>query len=164
VTTEAEPAPELTLLRSLTHLMARWSSSGTQASVAQSAGVALDAADIPPLYMLGLTGSARAGDLASALHVIRPTMSKQITRLERAGLIVRTPDPADGRVTIIALSAQGQDAHERLVAQGHRMVHEAVKDWPAEERTVFADQLSRFTASLGVQVSAGEPAADTGRS
>lgn len=164
MTAESQPATELLLLRSLTHLMARWSSAGTQASVAQAAGVALDTADIPPLYMLGLAGPTRAGDLASALHVSRPTMSKQIARLERAGLIARTPDPADGRVTIVALSARGLDAHGRLVEQGHRMVRDAIKDWPAEERTVFAEQLSRFAAGLGVKESADESVADAGRS
>lgn len=151
MTTAPELAPELMLLRSLTHLMARWSSARTQAAVAEAAGVALDAADIPPLYMLGLAGPTRAGDLASALHVSRPTASKQITRLERDGLITRAPDPADGRVSIVALSPLGLDAHERLVTQGHRMVLDAVKDWPAEERTVFAEQLSRFAGGLGVK-------------
>jgi len=160
MTTAPEPAPERMLLRSLTHLMARWSSSATQASVAEAAGVAVDSADIPPLYMLGLGGPMRAAELATSLHVSRPTMSKQLARLQGAGLITREADPADGRAVIVRLSTAGAEANERLVAEGHRMIQRALRDWSAEDASAFAAQLHLFTAALGGKDSAGEPAAE----
>lgn len=164
MTTAPESAPELVLLRSLTHLMARWSSSATQASVAQAADVALDTADIPPVYMLGLGGPMRAAELATSLHVSRPTMSKQLARLESAGLIVREPDPADGRAAIVRLSPAGATAHERLVAEGHRMIRRALRGWSPATASDFAAQLQVFTDALGADDSANEPAADAVRS
>lgn len=136
------------LLTSLTHLMSDWASTGTQATVAEEAGVAVDPIDLPPLYMLGLQGPSRAGDLAIALHVSRPTMSKQLVRLERAGLIERHADAADRRASVIRLSPSGGAAHDLLVARGIDMLHEAISDWDDAEAVQFAAQLSRFVDAL----------------
>jgi len=140
---------EAALLASLTHLMARWASTSTQAAVAAEADVSIDAIDIPPLYMLGLRGASRAGDLATSLHVTRPTMSKQLTRLERAGLIERDADPNDRRGTVIRLSVSGSVAHRRLVARGVEMMHEAITDWSGDEVAQFTAQFGRFVDALG---------------
>jgi len=136
------------LLASLTHLMASWASTRTQAAVAEEAGVELDPLDLPPLYMLGLQGPSRAGDLATALHVTRPTMSKQLVRLERAGLIERQADAADRRASVIHLSPSGVAAHDLLVARGVEMLQEAISDWHDDEAAQFAAQLGRFVDAL----------------
>lgn len=137
------------MLAALTHLMARWSSTATQSRVAKDAGVEIDSADISPVYMLGLRGPSRASDVAASLHITRPTMSKQLARLESAGLIERRADPHDRRATIIALSAAGIEAHVRLVERGQEMVHSALRDWPAAEAAQFAAQFTRFVDALG---------------
>lgn len=136
------------LLASLTHLMASWASTRTQAAVAEEAGVEMDPLDLPPLYMLGLQGPSRAGDLATALHVTRPTMSKQLVRLERAGLIERHADAADRRASVIHLSSSGAAAHDLLVARGVEMLQEAISDWDDDEAVQFATQLGRFVGAL----------------
>lgn len=137
------------MLASLTHLMALWSSPATQSRVARDAGVEIDPVDISPVYMLGLRGPCRASEVAASLHVTRPTMSKQLTRLEAAGLIERRDDPDDRRATIIALSPAGVDAHTRLVERGRAMMHSALRDWPPAEATQFAAQFTRFVDALG---------------
>lgn len=153
-------SPESILLRSLTLLVARWSSPNLQRSVADTAGVNVDAADVSPLYVLGFRGPMRPGDLAEALHLSRPTISKQLARLDRAGMIVRDSDPADGRAAIVRLSPQGLQAHDRLVAEGIRMMRRALRDQPRAEAALFATQLAEFIAELSTTDSAGEPAAD----
>lgn len=161
----APASTEATLLASLTHLMAHWSSTATQAEVAVDADVAIDPIHIPALYILGLQGPSRAGDLASALHVTRPTMSKQLILLERAGLIERHTDSADRRVTIIRLSPTGANAHQRLVARGVEMLHHAIADWSDDEATQFISQFGRFVDALGNgnEPTGGEPAAGNER-
>ena len=141
-------ATSAALLASLTHLMASWASTSTQAAVADAAGVDMDPIDLPPLYMLGLRGPSRAGDLATAMHVTRPTMSKQLARLERAGLIERHVDETDGRVAVISLSPSGAAAHELLVGRGVEMLDEAIADWDDAEAARFAAQLGRFVDAL----------------
>ncbi|KAA9136137.1 MarR family winged helix-turn-helix transcriptional regulator [Microbacterium caowuchunii] len=138
------------VLSSLTHLMARWSSAQIQGEIARDADADIDAPDIPALYMLGLEGPLRASELADRLHVSRPTASKQLARLDRAGLVVRTADPGDGRVTIVALSPSGRSRYERLVAQGRVMAATAMSDWAPGTRAQFARRLEAFVGSLGI--------------
>jgi len=145
----ADPnATSADLLASLTRLMADWASTRTQAAVADEAAVEIDPIDLPPLYMLGLQGPARAGDLAAALHLSRPTMSKQLMRLERAQFIERRADPADRRASVIHLSTAGAAAYERLVARGIDMLEGALSDWDDAEAARFATQLARFVEAL----------------
>lgn len=136
------------LLDTLTRLTTQWASAGTHGAVADAAGVQIDPVDIPPVYVLGLSGPQRAGALADALRLSRPTMSKQLVRLERGGLIERTADPDDARAVIIRLSERGAEAHSRLVAQGRTMVDNAIREWDSTEATLFAAQLARFVGAL----------------
>ncbi|MET1087945.1 MAG: MarR family transcriptional regulator, partial [Arthrobacter sp.] len=51
---------------------------------------------------------------ASALLQVHPTsVTNAVDRLERAGLVARSPHPTDGRTTLIGLTTEG-----RTVAQG----------------------------------------------
>ncbi|QEV98906.1 MarR family transcriptional regulator [Microbacterium caowuchunii] len=150
---DGNQAPQ-SVLSSLTHLMARWSSAQVQAEIARDAGAEIDTPDIPALYMLGLEGPLRASDLADRLHLSRPTASKQLARLDRSGLVVRTAEPGDGRVTIVALSAKGRKLHERLVAQGRTMAAAAMSGWAPDAAAQFAQQLAAFADSLGIAPSA----------
>lgn len=138
------------LLSSLTRLVTSWASTGTQAQAARQAGVAINPSDIPPVYVLGLQGPMRASALADALRVTRPTMSKQLDRLDREGLIVRSSDAEDGRATVISLSPAGTESHRRLVERGRQMVREALAGWGDAEAASFTTQLERFVSALGV--------------
>jgi DNA-binding MarR family transcriptional regulator len=52
-------------------------------------------------------GEARIGDLAAVDHCSQPTMTTQVRRLEEAGLVSRTIDPADARAVRIRITPQG---------------------------------------------------------
>ncbi|WP_051191832.1 MarR family winged helix-turn-helix transcriptional regulator [Microbacterium luticocti] len=140
------------LLAALTALMSDWSSPRVQARFARLAGVDLDAADIHPLYHLGMHGPTRASDLASALQLSRPTMSKQLARLAAARLIERSPDPTDGRAVLVSLSPEGTRIHAALVARGRDAVREALATWHPDDRRRFAELTTRFVAAVGVDV------------
>lgn len=147
----ATEAPEATIHTALTGLMAQWASPATQSMVALEAGVEIDPFDIAPLYSLGTHGSVRASDLAHSLQISRPTMSKQLARLESRGLVQREPDGRDGRARIVRLTASGAAAHARLVARGHTMLRESLHAWDSTEIERFAAQLERFVADLSTR-------------
>ena len=52
-------------------------------------------------------GSARISDLAALDHCSQPTMTTQVRRLEDAGLVSRTADPADARAVLISITPEG---------------------------------------------------------
>jgi len=145
---EPDTSPEGTLLHALTLLVAQWSSPQVQRSVAQRAGVGVDAPDISTLYVLGTHGPLRAGDLARAMRTSRPTISKQLARLERAGLLVREADPRDGRATVVGLSTEGAAAHRRLRRQGIAMMRHALRDRTRTDAAAFAADMADLLARL----------------
>lgn len=58
-------------------------------------------------------GTQRVGDLASAVHVSQPGMTKIVHALSERGAVERRPDPADSRATLVSVTAEGR----RLLAE-----------------------------------------------
>jgi DNA-binding MarR family transcriptional regulator len=71
--------------------------------------------------LLALLSFSRKGSLpmkkASALLQVHPTsVTNAVDRLERAGLVARSPHPTDGRTTLIALTGEGRSLARRSTA------------------------------------------------
>jgi DNA-binding MarR family transcriptional regulator len=80
-----------------------------------------------PQYLVMLvlweTDARSVGALAARLHLDSATLTPLLKRLEAAGLVARTRDPADNRVVVIALTdagralrARAEDVPRQLVA------------------------------------------------
>jgi DNA-binding MarR family transcriptional regulator len=63
-------------------------------------------------------GPVTVGELADRLGVTQQAASKSVADLARRGYVARTPDPADARARLIALTARGESAIEG--ARRHR--------------------------------------------
>lgn len=50
----------------------------------------------------------RIGELASAVHVSQPGMTKIVHALEALGAVQRTQDPADSRATLVSITDAGR--------------------------------------------------------
>src|SRR6202042_1650457 len=59
------------------------------------------------LSTLDRTGARRLTDLAVIEGISQPSMSVLVTGLEQAGLAERRADPADKRVVLVSLTAEG---------------------------------------------------------
>ena len=109
--------------------------------------------DLQPASYLMLSwladeGPVRASSMAENFHIDKGAVSRQLQHLDELGLVVRTPDPADGRATLVAAS---DDAVRRLadVAEHRRKwLDEQLADWSAEEMSDFAATLGRYNAAL----------------
>lgn len=53
------------------------------------------------------TGAMRIGDLAVAVHLSQPGMTKTAHQLEAKGYVTRTPDPGDSRATLVQVTDAG---------------------------------------------------------
>ena len=58
-------------------------------------------------------GCLRMQDLGARVVLSRTRVSRLVTELEREGLVVRRPDPADGRATLATITRCGVDAFRR---------------------------------------------------
>jgi DNA-binding MarR family transcriptional regulator len=59
-------------------------------------------------------GPLTPSEVAGIERVKRPTMTRTLGCLEREGLVDRTPDPADGRSSLVAINAAGRERLRRL--------------------------------------------------
>jgi DNA-binding MarR family transcriptional regulator len=74
------------------------------------------------LALLDDEGPLRISVLAAASSVTQPSMTELVGRLAREGLVTRFSDPADGRATLVQITASGRARR----AQVQRAIHERV--------------------------------------
>jgi DNA-binding MarR family transcriptional regulator len=110
--------------------------------------------DLPPghawlLARLNSCGPLRVGALALALGVDNSTITPQIQRLEREGLIARKPDPLDRRAALVEITHSGKRVLARLQHSRQAMLTEKLGDWPLGDRESVAAVVSRLATALG---------------
>ena len=110
--------------------------------------------DLQPASYLMLSwlvdqGPVRASSIVETFAIDKGAVSRQLQHLDDLGLIERTPDPADGRATLVAAS---DDAVRRLAdVTEHRRkwLDERLGEWDATELAQFVELLERYNRSLG---------------
>lgn len=65
------------------------------------------------LTTIGRLGPLTFGEIAAHEQVAAPTVTKAVQKLEAKGLVARRPDPDDGRVCRVAITAAGRRHLER---------------------------------------------------
>jgi DNA-binding MarR family transcriptional regulator len=74
--------------------------------ISPTSGLSLTAA--ATLATLERSGPRRLTALAAREGVTQPAMTQLVARLQDAGLVDRVPDPTDGRVVYVRITAEGQ--------------------------------------------------------
>lgn len=103
---------------------------------------------IPVLVALRTGQADTQRDLARFAQIQQPPMAQMLDRMERDGLIRRTPDPVDGRTSRVALTRLALARLPEAVAalfQGNR---DAMSGFTDEEAVHFAALLGRLIANL----------------
>jgi DNA-binding MarR family transcriptional regulator len=100
------------------------------------------------LRLIGDQDGITQRDLAAELHVARPTITRMLQSLEKAGAVVRRPDEADQRLTRVRLTPAGRALLEdyRGIASGY--VNQTIATLPAEDRRELARLLDELAASM----------------
>jgi len=117
--------------------------------VAARAGLTVDRAAFPILARLREQNRVRLSDLAAALYLSMPTVSRQVRQLEAAGLVERSGDPADGRASLLELTREGRRVLDRYRAAWRQVLTEALASWDEGDRVQLAALLRRLADDLG---------------
>ena len=110
-------------------------------------------ADLQPasyllLAYLAESGPRRSSEISDAFGIDKGAISRQVQNLVQLGLLDRTPDPADGRATLLSAT---EAAGARLAeVQRHRRKYldERLGDWSEEDLASFVAALGRYNAAL----------------
>jgi DNA-binding MarR family transcriptional regulator len=103
---------------------------------------AAEATGLTPTSLSALATVDRHGpltpsELAKLERVRRPTVTRTLGCLEREGLVVRTPDPADGRSSLVSVNRAGRERLRRLRGRKNAYLARRMRELPAEEVEVL---------------------------
>lgn len=93
-------------------------------------------------------GSIEPSQLASILGVARPTVTSNLDRLERDGLLVRQTDPENRRRVLVVLTDRGRAAVEQAIPPHIAVEKELVACIPSDQRAALEKMLNTMLRSF----------------
>ncbi|HEY5709524.1 MAG TPA: MarR family transcriptional regulator [Solirubrobacterales bacterium] len=75
-------------------------------------------------------GPLTPSELAAIERIKRPTATRTLRVLLEAGLVDRTPDPADGRSSLVSVNAAGRERLRRLRGRKNAYLARRMRDLP----------------------------------
>ena len=99
-------------------------------------------------------GPARMSELAAWQSVDRSTMTVQVSKLEKLGLVQRTADAHDRRAIVVSATEAGQRLHEESRAAACAAFDSMLADWTDAERHRLTESLTHLVDSLEKHLSA----------
>ena len=93
-------------------------------------------------------GAKRASAMAEAFGIDKGAISRQVQHLLDLGLVDRTPDPDDGRATLVSASAHAAVRIAEVNDDRRRWLDERLGDWPDHDVSEFVRMLASYNAAL----------------
>jgi DNA-binding MarR family transcriptional regulator len=100
----------------------------------QEAGTDLGPSQAAALATIERHGPLAPSELAERERIKRPTAARILGHLEKAGLVARVPDPADGRGSIVSITADGRVLLRALRERKTAFLAQRLRELPAEDR------------------------------
>src|SRR5690349_19619218 len=100
----------------------------------QEAGGGLSPTTQAALATIERHGPLTPSELASRERIQRPTATRLLANMEAEGLIIRTPDPADGRSSLIHLSDYGLALLKEVRSRKDLFLAERLRTLSPEDR------------------------------
>lgn len=113
-----------------------------------TAGVNLEAAAFRVFGGVAHLQPASVGEIAVILGKNYSSISRQIDKLEAAGLVRTYPSSSDSRIRVSELTKQGEEINSMISLTRQRFMREAMEDWTIEEQNVLLNQLKRLFEAL----------------
>lgn len=109
----------------------------------------LSSAHMPVMFALRDGAEMSQKALARAAAIEQPTMAATLSRMERAGLVQRRPDPADRRAMLFSLTRPAREKAGAVWAAALEVNDLALSGLAPAERDAFLAMLGRVVANLG---------------
>jgi DNA-binding MarR family transcriptional regulator len=93
-------------------------------------------------------GPRRSADIAEAFDLDKGAVSRQVQHLVELGLVERTPDPADGRATILTATTEAKDRVDQVSRLRIEQLDARLAEWTAEDLDDLVSRFSRDNATL----------------
>ena len=106
------------------------------------------AGPMPVFFALADGSVLSQSELARWALVEQPTMANTLNRMERDGLIERTPDPNDGRSALVGLTKLGRQRAAEALGSAREVNDLALSGFSAADRDLYFELVKRIIANL----------------
>ncbi|WP_327235989.1 MarR family transcriptional regulator [Streptomyces sp. NBC_01317] len=110
---------------------------------------------VPVLAALGQGEALPQKELVKLARIEQPSMAQLLARMERDGLIRRTPSTQDRRVSMISLTETGLATLPQVLAALHETNSHALRGFSDLETEVLQSLLDRLLANLDADLDRG---------
>jgi DNA-binding MarR family transcriptional regulator len=93
-------------------------------------------------------GPVRASTIVEVFNLDKGAISRHVHHLIELGLVDRTPDPDDGRATLLTVTDEGARRMKDVADHRRKWLDEQLGDWSEQELTDFVRELARYNAAL----------------
>jgi DNA-binding MarR family transcriptional regulator len=94
------------------------------------------------------SGPVRASSIVEVFDIDKGAISRQVAHLIDLGLVERTPDPDDGRATLLSVTDEGTRRMKDVGDHRRKLVNERLSEWSEKELTTFVSDLARYNSAL----------------
>ena len=101
------------------------------------------------LSALNENGARRAAELAELFALDKGSVSRAVHQLVELGLVERTPDPGDGRASLLSVTSEAVRRLGEVHGQRREHFDDRLSSWAPVEIEDLAERLGRFNAALG---------------
>jgi DNA-binding MarR family transcriptional regulator len=116
--------------------------------VAAADAAGLHTSEWHALSLVGRHGPLTAGDLATRTGLTTGATTRLVDRLERAGYVRRTPDPADRRKVLVEAVPEAASRIESVVAPARTAIAEVLSRYTPAQRAVLFDYFAHATPAF----------------
>ncbi|MBA2697606.1 MAG: MarR family transcriptional regulator [Nocardioidaceae bacterium] len=110
----------------------------------------VDPSSFPLAKRLMCGDAMRVSDLAGQVELDASTVSRQIKQLEYKGILERTPDPGDGRASLVRLTDDGRATMEAAFRRRRARIRAVLDPWSERDRAQLQKLLTRLASDLRV--------------
>ena len=142
------PADVVAAERALERLFRLTVSRRAYSRQSRAVGAVVSRAGYALLRSVDDAGELTMGALARQCSMDPAAAARQVRSLEDDGYLTRTPDPDDGRVSVVRLTEAGHSVYRRIVAVRHEQMTEVLADWPHDDRVALASLVDRLVDDL----------------
>jgi MarR family transcriptional regulator, transcriptional regulator for hemolysin len=147
-TVQARNLKDMDVLSTPGHLISLAARGFARLSEARLKPLGFGVGHLPVLVALRDDRASTQRDLARFAKIEQPPMAQMLARMERDGLIQRTPDPADGRSSRVSMTQAAEARLPSAVAVLLRGNREALSGFTDEEAAQLVALLTRLIANL----------------
>lgn len=114
----------------------------------EDAGIQLDRALFSILISIERLGPIGVVELAERAGRDYTTVSRQVAKLEKLGLVIRQHNAVDRRIREAVISPTGKAMTERIDAAREQMGNVIFKGWSQDELDIFVRLMQKFADAM----------------